>query len=215
MRIEDIALGCAAGLISGVLLWPRGAAGQIRRTLSDYYQRSADALEAAVDRLPATRLTPKGTLDEVISDAKAAGFRLDDAFREYLFERGSKPVPLAELTTMSNGANRLRLAAEAVGMMTGPVLPVDRYGAEASDRGGTDIGAGDPAVAAEDASPPRVALDVAGVCVSDAASGSAQWFRELADLLEQPAGTSPRCRPSARPMPRIGCSRPSGNGRGR
>ena len=26
--------------------------------------------------------------------------------------------------------------------------------------------------------------------MSDAASGSARWFRELADLLEQPAGTS-------------------------
>ena len=91
-------------------------------------------------------MTPKSTLDEVISDAKAAGFRLDDAFREYLFERGSKPVPLAELTTVSNGANRIRLAAEAVAMMAGPALPVDRYGAEASDRGGTEVGAVNPLV---------------------------------------------------------------------
>ena len=30
VRIEDIALGCAAGLVSGILLWPRGAAAQIR-----------------------------------------------------------------------------------------------------------------------------------------------------------------------------------------
>jgi uncharacterized membrane protein YccC len=190
VRIEDIALGCAAGLISGVLLWPRGAAGQIRRTLSDYYQRSADALETAVDRLTGHALTPKSTLDDVISDAKAAGYRLDDAFREYLFERGSKPVPLAELTTVSNGANRIRLAAEAVAMMAGPVLPVDRNGAEASDRGGTEVGAVNPLVAAGDPGPPQVTLGAAGVCVSDAASGSARWFRELADLLEQPAGTS-------------------------
>ena len=35
VRIEDIALGCAAGLISGVLLWPRGAAAQIRGALAD------------------------------------------------------------------------------------------------------------------------------------------------------------------------------------
>jgi hypothetical protein len=27
--------------------------------------------------------------------------------------------------------------------------------------------------------------------VSDAATGSARWFRELADVLEEPAGTSP------------------------
>ena len=72
VRIEDIALGCAAGLISGVLLWPRGASAQIRGALADYYRRSADALEAATDRL--THPTPAArTLDEVMSNARAAG----------------------------------------------------------------------------------------------------------------------------------------------
>ncbi len=51
VRIEDIALGCAAGLVSGVLLWPRGASAQIRGALADFYRRSADALEAAADRI--------------------------------------------------------------------------------------------------------------------------------------------------------------------
>ena len=46
VRVEDIALGCAAGLVSGVLLWPRGAPAQIRGALADFYRRSADALEA-------------------------------------------------------------------------------------------------------------------------------------------------------------------------
>ncbi len=113
VRFEDIALGCAAGLISGVLLWPQGASAQIRVALADYYRRSADALEVTTDRL--IHPTPTaGTLDEVMSDAKAAGLRLDDAFREYLFERGTKSVPIAELTAVSNGASRVRLAAEAI-----------------------------------------------------------------------------------------------------
>jgi hypothetical protein len=154
-------------------------------------------LETAVDRLTGHPATPRGTLDEVISGAKAAGFRLDDAFREYLFERGSKPVPLAELTTVSNGANRVRLAAEAVAMMTGPALSVDRFGAEATDRGAVDPGPGtspratDSAVHHDDARPPRVALAAAGIGVSDAASGTARWFRELAEVLERPDGISP------------------------
>ena len=84
VRIEDIALGCAAGLISGVLLWPRGASAQIRVALSEYYRRSADALQAATGRLIAP--TPAtDALDDVLNGCRAAGFRLDDAPSESTF----------------------------------------------------------------------------------------------------------------------------------
>ncbi|GAA3114561.1 hypothetical protein GCM10017687_29530 [Streptomyces echinatus] len=46
--------------------------------------------------------------------AAAAARRLDDAFRSFLAERGAKPVPLADLTTLVTGIVGLRLAADAV-----------------------------------------------------------------------------------------------------
>jgi hypothetical protein len=46
--------------------------------------------------------------------AAASARRLDDAFRSYLAERGPKPVPLAEMTTLVTGVVGLRLAADAV-----------------------------------------------------------------------------------------------------
>jgi hypothetical protein len=46
--------------------------------------------------------------------AAAASRRLDDAFRGYLAERGSKPVPLAEVTSLVTGVVGLRLAGDAV-----------------------------------------------------------------------------------------------------
>ena len=46
--------------------------------------------------------------------AAAAARRLDDAFRGYLAERGAKPVPLAEVTSLVTGVGGLRLAADAV-----------------------------------------------------------------------------------------------------
>jgi hypothetical protein len=102
---------------------------------------------------------------------------------------------------VSNGANRIRLAAEAVAMMAGPALPVHRFGAEANDLGGFAIGTNDsdtpttgvPSAAAtdEDAGPPQHALQSAGIGVSDAASGTARWFRELAQVLEHPVGAGP------------------------
>lgn len=165
VRIEDIALGCAAGLVSGVLLWPRGASAQIRSALADYYRRSADALETVTLRL--IHPTPDGrALDEVLRDARAAGLRLDDAFREYLFERGTKSVPIAELTAVSNGAGRVRLAAEAI---AGTLHPVSAL--TLADQGDAGVGA----------------------AVSGSASAAAAWFRQLAVVL---AASKPRDRPA-------------------
>ena len=46
--------------------------------------------------------------------AAAAARRLDDTFRSYLAERGAKPVPLAEVTSLVTGVVGLRLAGDAV-----------------------------------------------------------------------------------------------------
>ena len=46
--------------------------------------------------------------------AAATARRLDDTFRSYLAERGEKPLPLAEMTSLVSGIGGLRLAADAV-----------------------------------------------------------------------------------------------------
>jgi hypothetical protein len=46
--------------------------------------------------------------------AAAAARRLDDTFRSYLAERGAKPLPLAQVTTLVTGVAAVRLAADAV-----------------------------------------------------------------------------------------------------
>ncbi|HEY4993365.1 MAG TPA: FUSC family protein [Nakamurella sp.] len=171
IRIEDIAMGCAAGVISGILLWPRGAAAQIRTALADTYRRSAVALQAAGGRLTGHPAVT-GTLDEVMSDARAAGLRLDDAFREYLFERGTKAVPVAELTAVANGATRVRLAAEAIAGMSGPMASPPP----------PSLPPGDPA--------PRRAvrpLAAAGSDIWASASAAAEWYQRLAGVLDHSA----------------------------
>src|SRR4029077_16432281 len=47
-------------------------------------------------------------------EAVAASRRLDDAFRSDLADRGAKPVPLAEVTSLVTGVAALRLTADAV-----------------------------------------------------------------------------------------------------
>jgi hypothetical protein len=117
VRIEDVALGGAVSLAVGVLLWPRGAGGALGRALSEAYRDSVEYLAAAV-RFGLSRCDSRTPASpppaEEAMRAAAAGRRLDDAFRSFLAERGAKPAPLAEVTSLATGVVGLRLAADAV-----------------------------------------------------------------------------------------------------
>ena len=117
LRIEDIGLGCAVSLVVGVLFWPRGAGAALGQALAEAYSESAQYLGEAVafgmDRCDGGRpRRPAPT--ESATQAAAASRRLDDTFRSFLAERGSKPVPLAEVASLVTGVAGLRLAGDAV-----------------------------------------------------------------------------------------------------
>jgi uncharacterized membrane protein YccC len=116
-RIEDIALGVGVSLVVGVLFWPRGAAPALRQALAGAYAASAGYLASTV-RFGMSRggagtpavPTPAGDA----ARAAAASRRLDDAFRTYLAERGTKRLPLADVAALVTGVAGLRLEADAV-----------------------------------------------------------------------------------------------------
>ena len=117
VRVEDIAIGCAVSVVVGALFWPRGASAALGRALAEAYADSAQYLAATVayglgrcDQGTPSRPAPT---EEAIRSA-AASRRLDDAYRNYLAERGAKPVPLAEVTGLVTGVIGVRLAADAV-----------------------------------------------------------------------------------------------------
>jgi hypothetical protein len=117
VRIEDVALGSAVSLAVGLLFWPRGAGAALGEALAEAYADSANYLAAAVGfglgRCDSMTPSPPAPTDEA-TRAAAAARRLDDAFRSYLAERGAKPVPLAEVTSLVTGVAGLRLAGDAV-----------------------------------------------------------------------------------------------------
>jgi uncharacterized membrane protein YccC len=117
LRVEDIAIGCAVSVVVGLLFWPRGARAALRRALADAYVDSADYLASAVDfgmlRCDPGASSAAAPLEDA-ARAAASTRRLDDTFRGYLAERGAKPVPLAEVTSLVTGVGGLRLAADAV-----------------------------------------------------------------------------------------------------
>jgi uncharacterized membrane protein YccC len=117
IRVEDIAIGCSVSLAVGLLFWPRGAAVALGRALSEAYVASAGYLAGAVaygvGRCDSAGPATPPPRDQALL-AAAAARRLDDTFRGYLTERGSKPIPLAEVTSLVTGVAGVRLAADAV-----------------------------------------------------------------------------------------------------
>jgi hypothetical protein len=112
VRIEDVALGSAVSLAVGLLLWPRGAASALRVALAEAYMASASYMARAVQFGISREGSGAPTSEATV--AAAASRRLDDTFRGYLAERGPKPMPLGEVTSLVAGVARLRLAADAV-----------------------------------------------------------------------------------------------------
>jgi uncharacterized membrane protein YccC len=117
VRVEDVAIGVGVSLIVGVLFWPRGAAAALRQALAEAYADGAGYLASTV-RFgmsrgdPCTPALPAPAGDA--AKAAAASRRLDDAFRTYLAERGTKRMPLAGVAGLVTGIAVLRLEADAV-----------------------------------------------------------------------------------------------------
>ena len=117
VRIEDVALGVGVSLVVGVLFWPRGAAAALRQALAEAYADGAgylaDTVRSGMSRGdPGTPAVPAPADDA--ARAAAASRRLDDAFRTFLAERGTKRLPLADVAGLVTGVAVLRLEADAV-----------------------------------------------------------------------------------------------------
>lgn len=113
VRIEDVAIGCSVSLVVGILFWPRGATGIFRQSLTETYAECAAYLRTAVESGSAPGASPMEA-QTAASRAAAASRRLDDAFREYLAERGRKSLSLSEVASLLTGVAGLRLTAQAV-----------------------------------------------------------------------------------------------------
>jgi hypothetical protein len=117
VRIQDMALGCAVSLAVGALFWPRGATAALGHALHEALGSGAEYLRGAVEfgltRCDATSPPSPCPVHER-RQAAAAARRMDDAYREYLAERGTKPLSIADVTALVNAVAVLRLTADAI-----------------------------------------------------------------------------------------------------
>jgi uncharacterized membrane protein YccC len=117
VRLTDVAIGCGVSIAVGCLFWPRGAGRALGLSLADGFTASAQYAHAAVEYgiSRCDSKAPKVAEPSLeLGLAAAAGRRVDDAFRAYAAERGSKRMKLADLATLIGAISLLRLTGDAV-----------------------------------------------------------------------------------------------------
>ena len=154
-RIEDVAIGCAVSVVVGILFWPRGATAALGRALSNAFVSSSGYLADAVDRLTTT--TRHVDTEPGQRASHGAYLLLDDAFRQFLAERGAKVVPVEIVTRLFTGSNRLRLAAYTLSSLPVPTL----------EPGQTEL----------------ESVAIAGAVLRDSYTSSHRWYEEFAEML--------------------------------
>jgi fusaric acid resistance family protein len=115
VRLEDIALGIGVSMVVAVLLWPRGARGQLRSALAAMYRADAACLEAAFGYL-----LGGGNQRQVDVRRRAAAIEVDRAaaaFEVFLTERGSRTPPTVTWGRVAAAGNDVLFAADAIELM--------------------------------------------------------------------------------------------------
>src|SRR5262249_54572881 len=112
VRVEDVVLGCLVSVVVGLLFWPRGATAAFGQALCDAYRTGSCALAPAVDR----RVRPglEVPVQQANSRSMARYHLLEEAYGQFLAERGAKVIPLRTAPRLLTGAGRLRLAAHTL-----------------------------------------------------------------------------------------------------
>lgn len=160
-RIEDVAIGCGVSIVVGLLFWPRGAMAALGRALADAFVASSGYLADAVERLTSPSRQVDTTPGERASHS--AYLRLDDAYRQFLTERGAKVVPVADVANLFTGSNRIRLAAYTLDALPAP--PVEE--------GRTEL----------------ESVSVVGAVLRDSYASSHRWYEEFAEVLSGRRGS--------------------------
>ncbi len=125
VRIEDVAIGCGVSLLTGFLIWPRGASAVLREALGGAYVLAARYLDLAISsRLEGGDPAP---LHETAAEASDAALRLDETVREYLGENSSAHEDLDALAQLVGGATRVRRVARLFDNAAelAPLAPLD------------------------------------------------------------------------------------------
>jgi uncharacterized membrane protein YccC len=107
-RLLDVTIGASVGVLAGLLLWPRGGSGEMRRAMARYLEVSAAAAQEAT-RL----LTGRESRQDALTEARQASALADASFSQYQMERHDPKLPPVNWQAALTAGNRMYLGAES------------------------------------------------------------------------------------------------------
>ena len=114
VRFEDAALGVVVSGFVGLLLWPRGARGQLRSAIAALYEANASALSTSFRRMLTSHAEAGDVADSAHDLAHTEAIRAQEVFELFLNERG-RQVPAIEVWSMLlSSGKRLLLIGEVL-----------------------------------------------------------------------------------------------------
>ncbi|MDG4790703.1 FUSC family protein [Micromonospora sp. WMMD1102] len=115
-RLLDVAIGAVVGVLAGLLLWPKGSSGELRRSIGRYLAVSATAAEE-VTRTLAGRPVRQDAVDtarqDAVDTARQAWILAEASFLQYQLERDDPRLPPVNWQAALVAGQHLHLGAVA------------------------------------------------------------------------------------------------------
>ncbi len=117
LRLEDVAAGAGIGVAIGLLIWPRGASGQLKGALADLLE-GGRAYASRTSRALLPGVAEPMDADELRKRVLGVAVRTEDVFAQYLGERkGGDPEVWSAILV---AGHRLWYSADVIGRMRTP-----------------------------------------------------------------------------------------------
>lgn len=114
-RLEDVAVGVGVSLVAGLLLWPRGARGELVNALSEWYRAASSFLAGSL-----ARILEAGSEEDVGRDRSLAvrdRNRAGEAFDLWLYERGAKRLDPETAAFLVGGGTYALMAGDGLNVI--------------------------------------------------------------------------------------------------
>jgi len=125
LRLEDVLVGAAIGLVIGMAIWPRGAGMELRRVVARLFVQAAAFVRATAFTVIAPPPSPPEASAVSSPFPVALGLAaldVEDVFSQYLSEPHQSDAPVMDWASLVGAAHRLWFGA-AVAALIPPIAP--------------------------------------------------------------------------------------------
>ncbi|MBV9329151.1 MAG: FUSC family protein [Chloroflexi bacterium] len=120
VRLQNAALGVGISALVALMLWPRGARGQLRDAVASLYDAGAGSLSFSFRQMLVDNSADSddGAAEDAHDLAHTQAIRAQEVFELFLHERGRQSPAIEVWATLLSGGKHFRLIGEVIDSLT-------------------------------------------------------------------------------------------------